>query len=69
LDRIRSLSEQLLHRYPEAFSSDFEKNKKVLEDLTIISSKQLRNHVAGYIARSLREETGTEETAQEVKEA
>ena len=69
MDRIRSLSEQILHRYPESFGADFEKNKQVLEELALISSKQLRNHVAGYIARSLREEVEPEETAEEAKEA
>jgi small subunit ribosomal protein S17e len=74
LDRIRSISEQLLHRYPEAFSTDFDKNKKVLEDTAVISSKQMRNHIAGYIARALRaneeaEESGDETVREEVKVA
>ncbi len=69
MDRIRSLSEQILHRYPDSFGADFEKNKQVLEELTLISSKQLRNHVAGYIARSLRADTEAEEGAEVAKEA
>lgn len=68
MDRVRSLSQQILHRYPESFGANFEKNKKVLEELTVISSKQLRNHVAGYIARSFREEVEKEETAEGIKE-
>jgi len=67
LDRIRSISEQILHRYPQAFSADFEENKKALEGLAVISSKQLRNHIAGYIARALREDVAEEEIPQEVK--
>ncbi|HUI86469.1 MAG TPA: hypothetical protein VLY21_04870 [Nitrososphaerales archaeon] len=69
MDRIRSLSEQILHRYPESFGPDFEKNKEVLEKLTLITSKQLRNHVAGYIARLLRVDTEAEEAPEEAKEA
>lgn len=41
-----------MERHPEAFGSDFEENKKALEDLALIPSKQLRNRIAGYIAKS-----------------
>ena len=61
MDRTRRLSETILSRHPEAFSSDFEKNKKALEELTSIPSKQLRNHIAGYIAKSLKEDAAEEE--------
>lgn len=67
MDRIRKISEAILERHPEAFSSDYDKNKQALFDLALIPSKQLRNHVAGYITKSLREETTVEEeTAEEV---
>ena len=56
MDRTRRLSEELLQRHPEAFGSDFEANKKVLEDLAIIPSKQLRNRIAGYITKTKEEE-------------
>ena len=46
----------ILQRHPEAFSSDYAKNKEALLQLALIPSKQLRNHIAGYLARSLREE-------------
>ena len=67
MDRIRSVSEQILNRYPKAFSADFENNKKVLEDIAVITSKQMRNHIAGYIARTLKEDVETEEIVEEVK--
>jgi len=66
MDRIRSLSEQVLKRYPGVFGSDFEKNKEELERLAIIPSKQMRNHIAGYIARLLREPKPEEEQVEEV---
>lgn len=40
-----------MQRHPEAFGSDFEENKKALEELADIPSKQLRNRIAGYIAK------------------
>jgi small subunit ribosomal protein S17e len=55
LDRTRRLSEEIMERHPEAFGSDFEANKKALEELALIPSKQLRNRIAGYIAKAHRE--------------
>lgn len=52
MDRTRRLSEELLQRHPEAFGVDFEQNKKVLEEMALIPSKQLRNRIAGYISKS-----------------
>ena len=56
MDRTRRLSEELLQKYPDAFGPDFEQNKKVLEDMALIPSKQLRNRIAGYIAKARRPE-------------
>lgn len=51
MDRTRRLSEEIMQRHPEAFGTDFEANKKALEELALIPSKQLRNRIAGYIAK------------------
>ncbi|MDG7013314.1 MAG: 30S ribosomal protein S17e [Nitrososphaerota archaeon] len=51
MDRTRRLSEEILQRHPEAFGNDFEENKKSLEVLAVIPSKQLRNRIAGYITK------------------
>ena len=59
MDRIRRISQTLLQRYPDRFTTDFEKNKEVLSELTIINSKTLRNHIAGYITKTLK--AGAEE--------
>jgi len=56
LDRTRRLSEEIMERHPEAFGSDFEQNKKALEELALVSSKQLRNRIAGYIAKARQQE-------------
>ena len=61
MDRTRSLSQQILERHPEAFGSDFEANKKALEELAIIPSKQLRNRMAGYIAKKLKADSDVKE--------
>lgn len=60
MDRTRRLSEELLQRHPEAFGTDFESNKKALEELALIPSKQLRNRIAGYIAKTEQSEASEE---------
>ena len=68
MEKTRRLAEEVLKRHPEAFSTDYEKNKESLEDLALIPSKQLRNQIAGYIAKMLRqEELGSEEGVEEAK--
>ena len=61
MDRVRRLSELAIQRYPNAFSTDYEKNKKALDELAVITSKQLRNHIAGYITKLMREREQTKE--------
>jgi small subunit ribosomal protein S17e len=69
LDRIRRLSELAMQRHPDSFGTDYDKNKQALEDMALIPSKQLRNHVAGYITRVLRiEKTEDEEPKGETPE-
>ncbi len=67
MDRTRRLSEEVMQRHPEAFGSDFEENKKALETLALIPSKQLRNRIAGYIAKM--HQAGSEEEEGEEVEA
>ncbi len=64
MDRTRRLAETALERHPEAFGTDYEQNKKALTELALIPSKQLRNHVAGYIAKSLKQKADQEENTE-----
>jgi small subunit ribosomal protein S17e len=45
------LARELVERFPDKFTTDFENNKKFVESLTNISSKKVRNRVAGYITQ------------------
>ena len=67
MDRTRRLSEQIMERHPDLFGSDFEENKKALEDLALIPSKQLRNRIAGYIAKA-KKQVSSEEAEPPVEE-
>lgn len=64
MDRTRRVSEELLQRHPEAFGADFEQNKKALEELALIPSKQLRNRIAGYITKSNKADSSEDEQPQ-----
>jgi small subunit ribosomal protein S17e len=48
---VKKVAKELLKRYPDRFTVDFESNKKLLESLSKISTIRLRNRIAGYITR------------------
>lgn len=50
---IKNLGTELMEKYPDAFVTDFEENKKMVAKYTDIQSKAIRNRVAGYITRRL----------------
>lgn len=50
---IKSLSEELLSKYKDRFTNDFEENKQVVSEITIIDSKRVRNRVAGSVTRKM----------------
>ncbi len=50
LNRVKKLSTELLNKYPNKFNVDFQQNKKVIDEIAKVRSKELRNQIAGYIA-------------------
>ena len=48
---VKKTGRLLMERYPDAFGADFEHNKDVVEELTNIDSKGVRNRIAGYVTR------------------
>ena len=50
MNRVKKLSTDLLNRYPDKFNVDFQQNKKVIDEIAKVRSKELRNQIAGYIA-------------------
>ncbi|MBU0662012.1 MAG: 30S ribosomal protein S17e [Candidatus Diapherotrites archaeon] len=47
---VKTRAEDLLEKFPEQFSNDFEKNKAFLDSLEFDLAKSTRNLIAGYIA-------------------
>jgi len=56
MDRIKRLSVIVLKDNKAKFGTDFNENKNTLDSLSTITSKSLRNRVAGYITRLLKNE-------------
>lgn len=50
-ERVKKVARELVKKYPEQFTTDFEGNKKFLGSVASIYSSKLRNQIAGYITR------------------
>lgn len=46
---IKKVSKELMAKYSDLFTTDFEKNKEYLNKFLKIQSKVVRNRIAGYI--------------------
>lgn len=58
---IKRLSRELVERYPNSFSTDFEKNKEVVDELLTNTTKRLRNRIAGYVTHLMKIKQAEEE--------
>lgn len=47
---VKRVSKECLVKYPDKFTTDFNKNKKVLDQI-FTTYKRIRNSIAGYITR------------------
>jgi len=50
-ESVKKIARELVERFPDKFTTDFESNKKLVDALTNISSTKMRNRVAGYATR------------------
>lgn len=64
MDRIKRLSYEVLDEHKLKFGEDFADNKKVLDQITIIRSKGLKNEIAGYITKFIKKEIRNEKIKQ-----
>ncbi len=51
---IKNISKELITKYPNVFTTDFEINKRLLDKYLEIDSKHLRNRISGYIVNLLK---------------
>ena len=50
-DTIKRVSRELLKRFPDRFTGEFEAYKESVNQLVTTQSKRLRNRIAGYVTR------------------
>lgn len=48
---IKRVAIELVRKYPGSFTADFDYNKKQVDALTDVTSKTMRNRIAGYVTR------------------
>ncbi len=64
MDRIKRISYEVLDEHKSKFGEDFADNKKVLDQISIIRSKSLKNKISGYITRFIKKEIREEKAKQ-----
>lgn len=54
MNRVRRISTDLLEKYEGSFGENFEDNKKALMTISTITSKELKNEIAGFITKTVK---------------
>jgi len=52
-EHIKNLAKELMERFPNKFSSNFDDNKHAVDELTEGATTKVRNQVAGYITHTI----------------
>ena len=50
-EHVKRIAKELVQRFPDKFTTNFENNKKLVKEFTNLSSTKLRNRIAGYVTR------------------
>lgn len=66
-EHIKRLAKELMERFPDKFSSNFDDNKHAVGDLTEGATTKVRNQVAGYITHTI-SLTQTDSASENVEE-
>ena len=54
---VKRIAEKLVKEHGQEFTSEFEKNKALVEKYTNVTSSKMRNIIAGYTARLIKQKT------------
>ena len=65
MDRIKRLSMDIINNNTDSFGTDFTKNKEILNKITIVRSKGLKNEIAGYITNFIKKQIKLKEEKQD----
>lgn len=68
-DQIKKAARDILTRYHERFTTNFEENKKILDQVARVYSPRMKNRIAGYVTRLMViSQRATAEEAEETTE-
>ena len=62
---VKRKARELIESFPDKFTTEFQNNKENVQARTDISSKRLRNRIAGYITRLQIISKGSEDSESE----
>jgi len=65
---VKRITKQLVSEHADEFSQDFNKNKEVLKKYAIIKSTKIRNVIAGYASRLIKQSKEGKEKRRVVRE-
>ena len=51
-EQIKRIARELIRRFPDKFSDNFENNKRAVDTLIQGATTKVRNQIAGYITRA-----------------
>jgi small subunit ribosomal protein S17e len=68
-EQIKRVANELITRFPEKFSHNFEENKHAVDALTKGTTTKVRNQIAGYITSSCAPEDDTANESSEEEES
>ena len=54
---VKSIAKKLIKEHGQEFTSEFDKNKPLVDKYTTVTSQKMRNVIAGYTARLVKQRT------------
>ena len=57
---IKGIAKKLVKEHSSEFTSDFDKNKPIVQKYTTVRFSKMRNTIAGYTARLIKQKTKAE---------
>ena len=57
---VKRLARELIETHKGVFTTDFKKKKKLVSEYSTVSTKHLRNKIAGYVTRLVKLEQAQE---------
>ena len=67
-EQIKHLGKELMARFPGKFTTNFDENKRTVDELTKGTTTRVRNKVAGYITRTIALAQSSSEMDTEIEE-